>query len=126
MLKGKTGLWLVKVKLKRSWGFKVEIGDLVPLPHRRRQDLCGDARAPGSEDLLHAGATHDATADKGVRSVVSKRKRSAYLSGPSALALALPSAGLPAPVVASTTARVLLHEEKRPALAESKEKNKKR
>jgi hypothetical protein len=73
MLKGNTGLWLVKGKLKRSWGFKVDIGDLVPLPRRRRQDLCGGACAPGSEDLLRAGATHDAAADKGARSVVSRK-----------------------------------------------------
>jgi hypothetical protein len=73
MLKGKTGLWLVKGKLKRSWGFKVEIGDPVPLPHRRRQDLCGGMRALGSKDLLHAGAMHDAAAKKGGRSVVSKK-----------------------------------------------------
>jgi hypothetical protein len=63
----------VKGKLKRSWGFKVEIGDPVPLPHRRRQDLCGGMRALGSKDLLHAGAMHDAAAKKGGRSVVSKK-----------------------------------------------------
>jgi hypothetical protein len=73
MLKGKTGLWLVKGKLKRSWGFKVEIGDHVPLPRCRRQDLCHGARALGIEDLLRAGATHHAAAVKGARSVVSKK-----------------------------------------------------
>jgi hypothetical protein len=73
MLKGKTVHWLVKGKVKRSWGFKVEIEDLGPLPRRRRQDLCGGAHALGSEDLLRTGATHDAAADKGARSVVSKK-----------------------------------------------------
>jgi hypothetical protein len=49
---------------------------------------------------------------------LSKTKKSVYLSRPSA------PAALPAPAVVRTTARVLLHEERRLALAENKEKEK--
>jgi hypothetical protein len=51
----------------------VEIGDHVPLPRRRQQDLCGIACTLISEDLMCAGATHDASTDKGERSVESKK-----------------------------------------------------